>query len=78
MEKVDKLRLVLALIFGIAAVIRIVALWMIVALINLIWGAAIILQGSTLEYAKAATYPLRIVVFILGVISGLALIKGDV
>ncbi|MCZ7355469.1 MAG: hypothetical protein O8C66_13285 [Candidatus Methanoperedens sp.] len=53
-----------------------VLLW-IVVLIHLLWGAAIILQGGTLEEAKTATHPLGIVIFLLGIISGLALIKGD-
>lgn len=56
---------------------KLTALWIAVALIYLLWGAAIILQGGTLEDAKTATYPLRIVVFVLSGISGLALIKGE-
>ncbi len=56
---------------------KLTALWMAVALIYLLWGAAIILQGGTLEDAKAATYPLIIIVFVLSGISGLARIKGD-
>ena len=56
---------------------KLTALWMAVALIYLLWGAAIILQGGTLENAKAATSPLKIIVFVLSSISGLALIKGE-
>lgn len=56
---------------------KLTALWMAVALIYLLWGAAIILQGGTLENAKAATYPLIIVVFVLSGISGLTQIKSD-
>ena len=56
---------------------KILVLWLGVALIHLVWGAAIILGGGTLEDAKAATYPLKIVVFVLCGISVLAMIKGE-
>lgn len=56
---------------------KILVLWAAVALIHLVWGMAVILDGGTLDDTKAATYPLRIVVFVLSGISGLAMIKGE-
>ena len=56
---------------------KILVMGVAVALIHLVWGAAIILGGGTLEDAKAATYPLKIVVFVLSGISVLAMIKGE-
>ena len=46
-------------------------------MLNLLWGATIILQGGTLDDAKSSTSPMKIVVFILGGITGFALIKGE-
>ncbi len=43
----------------------------------MLWGATIILQGGTLDDAKSATSPMKIVVFVLSGITGLALVKGE-
>lgn len=53
------------------------ALWIAAVLLNLLWGATIILQGGTLEDAKAATAPMKIVFFVLGGMTVLALVKGE-
>ena len=56
---------------------KILVIWLGVAMIHLVWGTVIIFGGGTLEDAKAATYPLKIVVFALSGISVLAMIKGE-
>lgn len=56
---------------------KLIALWIAADLLNVLWGAIIILQGGTLDDAKSATSPMKIVVFVLGGITGLALVKGE-
>jgi uncharacterized membrane protein len=56
---------------------KLLVLWIAAALLNVLWGATIILQGGTLDDAKSTTSPMKIVVFVLGGITGLALVKGE-
>ena len=54
---------------------KLTILWIAVALIHLVWGAAVILDGGTLEDAKTATYSLNALTIILISVSVFAMAK---
>jgi|GEM_PF-1652314 len=55
---------------------KLTILWIAAALVYILWGAAIILNGGSYETAKSATFPMNIIVAVLIYISVFTKLKG--